>query len=200
MPKQVQVAEIASIFSKKDQNFKTPPPPPPPQRSENVHKLSPAATKNADSYRTITRPVNNMTMRSDYNSKQQSNTPPNLGGSAISEIKEGGSAVAYQFCALLLHFLEQQSPTKCLWEAFGKLKNGINFDDNPKSKFCLISIFFQTWKVLNDNIRGGGGGGVSGHYSVTCTCSSLVLFLFYKFILGSPSDSIIIVLDIITKM
>ena len=54
-----------------------------------MHKLSPAATKNADCYRTMTRPVNNMTMRSDYNSKQQSNIPPNLGGSAISEIKEG---------------------------------------------------------------------------------------------------------------
>ena len=58
-------------------------------RSENVHKLSPAATKNADCYRTMTKPVNNMIMRSDYNLKQQSNTPPNLGGSAISEVKEG---------------------------------------------------------------------------------------------------------------
>ena len=56
------------------------------ERSENVHKLSPAATKNADCYRTMTRPVNNMIMRSEYNSKQQSNKPPNLGGSAISEI------------------------------------------------------------------------------------------------------------------
>ena len=34
------------------------------------------------------RPVYNMTKRSDYNFKQQSNTPPNLGGPAISKIKE----------------------------------------------------------------------------------------------------------------
>ena len=32
-------------------------------------------------------------------------------------------------------------------------------------------------------------GGVSGHYSVAC--SSLVLFLSYKFTLGSPSGSIV---------
>ena len=58
------------------------------ERSENVHKLSPAATKNADCYRTMTRPVNNMIMRSEYNSKQQSNKPPNLGW--VGNIRDNG--------------------------------------------------------------------------------------------------------------
>ena len=54
-----------------------------------MHKLSPMVTKNADRYRTMTRPVNNMTIPSNYNSMKQSNTPCYLGGSAISDIKKG---------------------------------------------------------------------------------------------------------------
>ena len=59
------------------------------ERIVNVHKLSPIATKNADRCRAMKRPVKNWTMRSNYNSKQQENTPPSLGGSPILEIKKG---------------------------------------------------------------------------------------------------------------
>ena len=60
-----------------------------------MHKLSPAATKNADCYRSMTRPVlNNMTNRSDYNSKQQSNITPNF--SFLHFIT--GSVSEFKFC------------------------------------------------------------------------------------------------------
>ena len=36
-------------------------------------------------------------------------------------------------------------------------------------------------------------GGVSGHYNISITCSSLVFFTFYKFVLDSPSKFILIV-------